>query len=152
MCQRNSLHSCAVTIWSQNPTKQNRTPTTRRLKIVSHVLMGHFTFFSCFRDGNVTLIPLHHACCASPRTQPPAKIYLQDGGCSVLTWAERWGQDVLIYSPCHCDLQQQSNCCSDTKKNKKKKQSAAHPHTAGYSWTKEDYLQWYKKSVSCFWS
>lgn len=23
------------------------------------------------------------------------------------------------------------------------KQSAAHPHTAGYSWTKEDYLYWY---------
>lgn len=26
MCQRNSLHSCAVTIWSQNPTKRKGLP------------------------------------------------------------------------------------------------------------------------------
>lgn len=69
----------------------------------------------------------------------------ENGVCSVLTWAERWGQDVLIYNACYCDLQQQSNCCGD-----KRKQSAAHPHTAGYCGTKDDYLRWYKKQLILF--
>lgn len=62
--------------------------------------------------------------------------------CRRLIWAERWRQDVPIYSTCYCDLQQQqqSDCCGDPKK-----QSAAHPHAAGSCWTKDDYLYWYKK-------
>lgn len=89
---------------------------------------------SCYRDGRVVSITFHYSRSIS-----------QDGGCSVLTCTERWGQDVLIYNACYCDLQQQSNCCGD-----KRKQSAAHPHTAGSCWTKEDYLHWYNKQHILF--
>lgn len=135
-----------MTVWSQNPRKQKD----------SHdwdVIAKWFPMFSCaislfsrYRDGRVVLITFPNLCCAWPRTHHHSRSCPQDGGCSVLTWAERWGQDVLIYNACYCDLQQQqSDCCGD-----KRKQSAAHPHTAGYCWTKEDYLHWYKKQRILF--
>lgn len=105
--------------------KAKRTPTTMRLK---NVLMGHFTFSPASGTGmwRSSRYTMHAAPLPGHNRQPRSS--LQDGGCSVLTWAERWGQDVLIYSPCHCDLQQQSNCCSE-KKKKKKKNSLQHIHT-----------------------
>lgn len=141
-CKSKCLNSWPVIIWYQNPRKQM---DSHGQNVLNSFPCSHVPFH-CFpakgKSGAPHISPLG-LCLTHATTQDPVP---QNGGCSVLlTWAERWGQDVLIYNARYCDLQQQSNCCGD-----KRKQSAAHPHTAGYCWTKEDYLHWYKKQSILF--
>ncbi len=112
-----------------------------------------FSMFSCaislfsrYRDGRSGAHHISPLVLCLTQDRPPLKVQ-SPKMVAVQSWSgrKRWGQDVLIYSACNCDLQQQSDCCGD-----KRKQSAAHPHTAGYCWTKEDYLDWYKKQRILF--
>lgn len=127
-------NSWALTVWCQNSTKLMDSHD------FSHVLLCQFHSFPTAGMGQ--RCSSHFV---SPWTHHHSRSIPQDGGCLVLTWAARWGQDVLIYNACYRDLREQSNCCGD-----KRKQSAAHPHTAGYCWTKDDYLHWYKKQCILF--
>ena len=133
-----SLNSWVVTVlWETQKAKRLPQPGCYKWFPIFSVLFLPQWWMSVAHHISLLLGPIHQG----SRSSPP-----KNGGLPVLTWAGKGEDRMFLFTiPSHDDPEQQCDCCAD-----KRKQSAAHPHTAGFRCTKEDYLPWYKKQCILF--